>query len=141
VDWKALLPTADVWLAWALQAALAVGLVALLAGALIALVSRIPVVGPVLARIIRVVAGNYERWLAERVPRLAEQAALSVEERYRKASSVPPEERARAKLEEAMTALQDMAPGLSREITRRQIEAALARIRASGMEQKAEGGK
>ena len=141
MDWQALVPGGEVWAVWLLQAALAVGVVALLAGALIALVGRIPVVGPVLAGIIRVVAGNYERWLAERVPKLAEQAVLSVEERYRKARDLPPEERARAKLEEAMQALQEMAPGLSREVARRQIEAALARIRATGMEQKTGGGR
>ena len=49
--------------------------------------------------------------------------------------------RAEAKLREAMEALQQMAPGLPRDIAKRQIEAALARIRAMGMEQKAGGGK
>lgn len=140
MSWTNLLPPAEVWVAWALQAALAVGLIALLAGALVRLVSGIPVVGPILAGIIRLMASNYERWLAERVPKLAEQAVLAVEERYRR-SDLPPAERAARKLEEAIRTLQEMAPGLSRSLAERQIEAALARIRAMGMEQKVGGGR
>ncbi|WP_332635203.1 hypothetical protein, partial [Halalkalibacter flavus] len=83
-------------------ALVALGAVALLAGLLVRLVGGIPVVGPVLAGIIRMLASNYERWLAERVPRLAEQAVLAVEERYRK-SDLPPQERAARKLEEAIS--------------------------------------
>lgn len=123
-----------------MQALVALGAVALLAGLLVRLVGSIPVVGPVLAGLIRMLASNYERWLAERVPRLAEQAVLAVEERYRK-SDLPPQERAARKLEEAIRTLQELAPGLSRTIAEKQIEAALARIRAMGMEQKAGGGK
>lgn len=123
-----------------MQALVALGAVALLAGLLVRLVGGIPVVGPVLAGLIRMLASNYERWLAERVPRLAEQAVLSVEERYRK-SDLPPQERAARKLEEAISTLQELAPGLSRTIAEKQIEAALARIRAMGMEQKTGGGR
>jgi hypothetical protein len=140
MNWQDLIPTGNIWMVWLLQAALAVGVVALLAGALIALVGRIPVVGPILAGIIRLIAGNYERWLQERVPKLAEQAVLATEERYR-ATHLPAEERARVKLDEAIQALQQMAPGLARDIAQRQVEAALARIRAAGMEQKAGGAK
>jgi len=122
------------------QALVALGAVALLAGLLVRLVGSIPVVGPVLAGLIRMLASNYERWLAERVPRLAEQAVLAVEERYRK-SDLPPQERAARKLEEAISTLQELAPGLSRTIAEKAVEAALARIRAMGMEQKAGGGK
>ncbi|AGK04665.1 hypothetical protein K649_15400 [Meiothermus ruber DSM 1279] len=96
--------------------------------------------GPILAGIVRIIAGNYERWLSERVPKLAEQVVLSVEERYRK-SNLSFEERAQTKLEEAISALQQMAPGLGRDIAQRQVEAALSRIRATGMEQKAGGAK
>lgn len=123
-----------------MQALVALGAVALLAGLLVRLVGSIPVVGPVLAGLIRMLASNYERWLAERVPRLAEQAVLAVEERYRK-SDLPPQERAARKLEEAISTLQELAPGLSRTIAEKQIEAALARIRAMGMEQKTGGGR
>lgn len=123
-----------------MQALVTLGAIALLAGLLVRLVGSIPVVGPVLAGLIRMLASNYERWLAERVPRLAEQAVLAVEERYRK-SDLPPQERAARKLEEAIRTLQELAPGLSRTIAEKQIEAALARIRAMGMEQKAGGGK
>jgi len=135
-----LIPSGQVWLVWALQAALAVGVIALVAGLLVRLVSLIPGVGPVLAGIIRILASNYEKWLSERVPKLAEQVVLSVEERYR-ATTLPPQERAAAKLEEAVRTLQELAPGLSRDIAQKQIEAALARIRAMGMEQKAGGGR
>jgi hypothetical protein len=134
-----LIPSGQVWLVWALQAALAVGVVALVAGLLVRLVSFIPGVGPVLAGIIRILASNYEKWLAERVPKLAEQAVLATEERYR-ATALPPEQRATTKLEEAVRTLQELAPGLSRDIAQKQIEAALARVRAMGMEQKATGG-
>ncbi|WP_243095213.1 hypothetical protein [Thermus thalpophilus] len=140
MSWTDLVPPASVWGAWALQALVALGAVALLAGLLVRLVGGIPVVGPVLAGLIRMLASNYERWLAERVPRLAEQAVLAVEERYRK-SDLPPQERAARKLEEAISTLQELAPGLSRTIAERQIEAALARIRAMGMEQKSGGGR
>jgi len=135
-----LIPPKDLWMIWLVQALLAVGVIALVAGLLVRLVAGIPVVGPILAGIIRMIAGNYERWLSERVPKLAEQAVLAVEEKYRR-SELPPAERASQKLEEAIQILQTLAPVLSRDIAQRQIEAALARIRAMGMEQKAGGGK
>ncbi len=125
---------------WLVQALLAAGVIAVAAGLLVRLVAGIPVVGPILAGIIRMIAGNYERWLSERVPKLAEQAVLAVEEKYRR-SELPPAERASQKLEEAIQILQTLAPGLSRDIAQKQIEAALARVRAMGMEQKAGGGK
>ncbi|ULR41207.1 hypothetical protein [Thermus sp. NEB1569] len=140
MSWTDLVPPGSVWAAWALQAVVALGVVALLAGLLVRLVAGIPVVGPFLASLIRILASNYERWLSERVPRLAEQAVLAVEERFRK-SDLPAQERAARKLEEAIGTLQELAPGLSRSIAEKQIEAALARIRAMGMEQKAGGGK
>ncbi len=127
---------------WLVQALLAAGLIALLSGLIVRAVSAIPVVGPVLAAAIRLVFSNYEKWLSERVPRLAEQAVLATEERWRKVGTqYDPSARAEAKLREAMEALQQMAPGLPRDIAQRQIEAALARIRAMGMEQKAGGGR
>lgn len=136
------LPQGQVWLVWLVQALLAAGLIALLSGLIVRAVSAIPVVGPVLAAAIRLVFSNYEKWLSERVPRLAEQAVLATEERWRKVGTqYDPSARAEAKLREAMEALQQMAPGLPRDIAQRQIEAALARIRAMGMEQKAGGGK
>lgn len=140
MNWTDLVPPGNLWIVWLLQAALAVGVIALAAGALIAILGKIPVVGPILAGIVRIIAGNYERWLSERVPKLAEQVVLSVEERYRK-SNLSFEERAQTKLEEAISALQQMAPGLGRDIAQRQVEAALSRIRATGMEQKAGGAK
>ncbi|GAA5334086.1 hypothetical protein [Thermus hydrothermalis] len=137
-----LLPEGQVWLVWLVQALLAAGLIALLSGLIVRAVSAIPVVGPVLAAAIRLVFSNYEKWLSERVPRLAEQAVLATEERWRKVGTqYDPSARAEAKLREAMEALQQMAPGLPRDIAQRQIEAALARIRAMGMEQKAGGGR
>jgi hypothetical protein len=100
------------------------------------------VVGPVLAAAVRMLFSNYEKWLSERVPKLAEQAVLATEEKWRKVGSqYDPAARAQAKLQEAMEALQQMAPGLPRDIAQKQIEAALARIRAMGMEQKVGGGK
>ncbi|WP_114314090.1 hypothetical protein [Thermus caldifontis] len=133
-------PPKDLWMVWLVQALLAAGVIAVAAGLLVRLVAGIPVVGPILAGIIRMIAGNYERWLSERVPKLAEQAVLAVEEKYRR-SELPPAERASQKLEEAIQILQTLAPGLSRDIAQKQIEAALARVRAMGMEQKAGGGK
>lgn len=135
-----LIPPKDLWMIWLVQGLLAVGVIAVVAGLLVRLVAGIPVVGPILAGIIRMIAGNYERWLSERVPKLAEQAVLAVEEKYRR-SELPPTERASQKLEEAIQILQTLAPGLSRDIAQKQIEAALARVRAMGMEQKAGGGR
>lgn len=140
MNWTDFIPSGNLWIVWLLQASLAVGVITLFAGGLIALLGKIPIVGPILAGIVRIIAGNYERWLSERVPKLAEQAVLSVEERYRK-SALSSEERAQTKLEEAISALQQMAPGLGRDIAQRQVEAALSRIRATGMEQKAGGAK
>ncbi len=135
------LPQGQVWLVWLVQALLAAGLIALLSGLIVRVVSAIPVVGPVLAAAVRMLVANYEKWLSERVPKLAEQAVLATEERWRKVGPQDPSARAEAKLREAMEALQQMAPGLPRDIAQRQIEAALARIRAMGMEQKAGGGR
>ncbi|ADD26861.1 hypothetical protein Mrub_1433 [Meiothermus ruber DSM 1279] len=140
MNWTDFIPSGNLWIVWLLQASLAVGVITLFAGGLIALLGKIPIVGPILAGIVRIIAGNYERWLSERVPKLAEQVVLSVEERYRK-SNLSFEERAQTKLEEAISALQQMAPGLGRDIAQRQVEAALSRIRATGMEQKAGGAK
>ena len=139
--WYDLVPSGQTWVIWLLQALLAAGVIALLAGAITRLLSAIPVVGPALAAVVRMLFSNYERWLSERVPRLAEQAVLATEEKWRQVGSqYDPAARAQAKLQEAMEALQQMAPGLPRHIAQTQIEAALARIRASGMEQKV-GGK
>lgn len=136
------LPEGQVWLVWLVQALLAAGLIALLSGLIVRAVSAIPVVGPVLAAAVRMLFSNYEKWLSERVPKLAEQAVLATEEKWRKVGAqYDPAARAEAKLREAMEALQQMAPGLPRDIAQRQIEAALARIRAMGMEQKAGGGR
>jgi len=136
------LPQGQVWLVWLVQALLAAGLIALLSGLIVRAVSAIPVVGPVLAAAVRMLFANYEKWLSERVPKLAEQAVLATEERWRKVGTqYDPSARAEAKLREAMEALQQMAPGLPRDIAQRQIEAALARIRAMGMEQKVGGGR
>ncbi len=136
------IPQGQVWLVWLLQALLAAGLISLLSGLIVRAVSVIPVVGPVLAAAVRMVLSNYEKWLSERVPKMAEQAVLATEERWRKVGpQYDPSARAEAKLREAMEALQRMAPGLSRDIAQKQIEAALARIRAAGMEQKVGGGK
>jgi len=141
LSWYDLVPSGQTWVIWLLQALLAAGVIALLAGAITRLLSAIPVVGPALAAVVRMLFSNYERWLSERVPRLAEQAVLATEEKWRQVGSqYDPAARAQAKLQEAMEALQQMAPGLPRHIAQTQIEAALARIRASGMEQKV-GGK
>jgi len=142
VSWHDLVPSGQTWVIWLVQALLAAGLIALLAGAITRLLSAIPVVGPVLAAAVRMLFSNYERWLSERVPKLAEQAVLATEEKWRKVGSqYDPAARAQAKLQEAIEALQQMAPGLPRDIAQKQIEAALARIRAMGMEQKAGGGR
>lgn len=132
-----LLPDKGTLLIWLIQAALAVGIVSLLAGLIIRIIIKIPIIGPVLARIIRIIAGNYEKWLNERVPKLAEQAVLATEERWRKSALVDSTYRAAQKLEESTKILQSLAPGLSDNIAKVQVEAALARVRASGMEQKA----
>jgi hypothetical protein len=136
-----LVPSGQTWAIWLLQALLAAGLIALLAGAITRLLAAIPVVGPALAVAVRMLFSNYEKWLSERVPKLAEQAVLATEEKWRQVGSqYDPAARAQAKLQEAMEALQQMAPGLPRDLAQKQIEAALARIRVMGMEQKV-GGK
>lgn len=129
-------PSSQTWITWAVQAALAVGVIALFAGLLTSVLGKVPIVGPLLASIIRVLAGNYEKWLSERLPRLAEQAVQAVEERYRK-SDLPPEVRAQEKMREALELIEQMAPGINRSVAKAAIDAALTRIRSSYMEQKA----
>jgi len=131
-----LLPPGQVWLIWLIQAALAVGVIMLIANFLAGVVSAIPGVGPVLAQIVRMLGGQYQKWLTDHVPKAAEQAVLAVEERYRRAVDLPPDERARKKLQEALDILNDLAPGLNRDVAVRMVEAALARIRPQ-YEQKA----
>lgn len=130
------IPPTQTWIVWAVQAALAVGVISLLAGALVGLLGRIPVVGPVLAGIVRFIGSNYEKWLTERLPKIAEQAVLAVEDRYRK-SDLPPEVRAQEKMREALELVQQMAPGVNQNVARAAIDAALARVRHNYMEQKA----
>lgn len=134
---KDLIPPGNLWLVWLIQAALAVGVIMLLVNFLAGVVSAIPGVGPVLAQILRLLGGQYQKWLTEHVPKAAEQAVLAVEERYRRAVDLPPDERARRKLEEALKILNELAPGLKRDVAVKMIEAALARIRPQ-YEQKAE---
>jgi len=131
-----LIPPLEVWLVWLIQAALAVGVVMLLANLLAGVVAAIPSIGPVLAKILRIVGGQFEKWLNERVPKAAEQAVMAVEERYRRAEDIPPEERARKKLKEAVEILDELAPGLDRDTAVKMVEAALTRIRPQ-YEQKA----
>ncbi|WP_337871161.1 hypothetical protein [Meiothermus sp.] len=130
------IPPTQTWIVWAVQAALAVGVISLLAGLLVAVVSKIPLLGPVLANIIRIIGGNYEKWLSERLPKMAEQAVLAVEERFRK-SDLPPEVRAQEKMHQAVELVEQMAPGVNRSVAKASIEAALTRMRSAYMEQKA----
>jgi len=130
------IPPTQTWIVWAVQAALAVGVVSLLAGLLVAVLSKVPLIGPVLASLVRIIGGNYEKWLAERLPKIAEQAVLAVEERYRK-SDLPPEVRATEKMREAVELIEQMAPGVNRSIAKAAIDSALTRMRSAYMEQKA----
>lgn len=130
------IPSTQTWIIWAVQAALAVGVISLLAGLLVAVLGKVPLIGPILASLVRIIGGNYEKWLAERLPKMAEQAVLAVEERFRK-SDLPPEVRAAEKMREAVELVEQMAPGINRSIARASIESALTRMRSAYMEQKA----
>ena len=134
---KDLIPPGNLWLVWLIQAALAVGVIMLIVNFLAGVVAMIPGVGPVLAQVLRLLGGQYQKWLTEHVPKAAEQAVLAVEERFRTAEDLPPEERAKRKMQEALKILDQLAPGLNRDVARKMIEAALARIRPQ-YEQKAE---
>jgi len=133
---QTILPDGNTWLAWLIQAALAVGVVMLIANALSGVLAAIPVVGPTLAAVLKIIAGRYQAWLADQVPKAAEQAVLTVEERYRKAEKLPPDVRAKQKMEEALAELNKLAPGLRRDTAKSALEAALSRIRPQ-YEQKA----
>lgn len=142
------LPGPEIWLTWLVQAVLAVGLIALVAGLLIAVLVRIPFIGPVLAGIVRILAGNYERWISERVPRLADLSVLATEERFASLAKLRPEidtaalspqSRASTKLKSAVDGLISLAPGLPAADAAQQVEAAVARMRGAGLEQKSEG--
>ena len=133
---QTILPDSDTWLLWLIQAALAVGVVMLIANALSGILATVPVVGPTLATLLKIIAGKYQDWLANQVPKAAEQAVLTVEERYRKAEKLPPDVRAKQKMEEALAELNKLAPGLRRDTAKSALEAALSRIRPQ-YEQKA----
>jgi hypothetical protein len=49
VNWTDFIPSGNLWIVWLLQASLAVGVITLFAGGLIALLGKIPIVGPILA--------------------------------------------------------------------------------------------
>ncbi len=133
---KTLIPDQQTFLIWLIQAALAVGVVMLVVNFLAGVVATIPGVGPILAQVLRILGGRYQDWLTNHVPKAAEQAVLAVEERFRTAEDMPPEERARKKMGEALKTLDKLAPGLDRETAKKMVEAALARIRPQ-YEQKA----
>ncbi len=126
---RTIVPDGGTWLAWLIQAAVAVGMVMLIANAISGVLAAIPVVGPTLATVFKVIAGRYQQWLADQVPKLAEQAVLTVEERYRTAEDIPPDERASKKMQEALAELNKLAPGLRKDLAVSALEAALARIR------------
>ena len=124
-----IVPSGNTMLAWLIQAALAVGVVMLVANAISGVLAAIPVVGPTLSMILKVIAGRYQQWLADQVPKLAEQAVLTVEERYRTEEHLPPDKRAAQKMQEALAELNKLAPGLRKDVAVSSLEAALARIR------------
>jgi len=126
---RTLIPDGSTWLAWLIQAAVAVGVVMLIANAVSGVLAAIPVVGPTLATVFKIIAGHYQQWLADQVPKLAEQAVLTVEERYRTMEHLPPDKRAAQKMQEALAELNKLAPGLRKDVAISSLEAALARIR------------
>jgi len=73
---RTLIPDGGTWLTWLIQAALAVGVVMLIANAISGVLAAIPVVGPTLATITKIIAGRYQQWLADQVPN--EQAGSGV---------------------------------------------------------------
>jgi hypothetical protein len=133
---KDLVPSGGTWLVWLIQAALAVGVVMLVVNFLAGVVATIPGIGPVLAHILRILGGQYEKWLNDRVPKAAEQAVMAVEERYRRADRMPPRERASRKMEDALKIMDRLTPGVSRSLAESSIEAALTKLRPQ-YEQKA----
>jgi hypothetical protein len=133
LDWRELVPGQGEALLWLVQALLVVGLVRLAGEALAGLAGLVPGVGPVLAAALRLFAGSYERWLAQKVPALADVAVQRSEEALKGAGGP-------AKLGAAVAQLQRSAPGLSPGQARAQVEAALTRLRGAGLEQKS-GGK
>jgi len=131
------LPSNQIWVVWLVEALLGAGVVSLLSGSIARIFSTIPVVGNAIASAVRMIFSNYEKWLSERVPKLAEQAVLSTEERWRNlGNQYNPADRAQAKLQDSINTLQKMAPGLPYKLAEKQVEAALARIRSNYMEQK-----
>jgi hypothetical protein len=135
--WHYLLPSGQTWIVWLLEALLAAGFISFFSGAIARILSTIPVVGNIIASVVRMLFSNYEKWLSDRIPKLAEQAVLSTEEKWKNlGSQYNPADRAQAKLKESINTLQQMAPGIPENLAQKQVEAALARVRANGLEQK-----
>ena len=132
-----LIPDGNTVLMWLVEGVLAAGLVVLVSNLIAGALGAIPVVGPALATIARVVGGSYQKWLSDEVAKMAKQSVLAVEERYRSAENMPPAKRAQAKMNEALEELNKLAPGLRKDLAKSAIEAALAQIRPTH-EQKAE---
>ena len=108
-----------------LPALIASGVLRLTSEAIAGLVARVPVVGVPLSALVRVLAGQYEAWLANHVPKLAQTAVLATEEKFSGLAG----NNSNQKLENAQAELSKLAPGLSTEQQKVQIHAALARLR------------
>jgi len=118
---------------------IAAGVLRLTAEGLAVYVSKIPFIGPFLAQLIRAAGGQLEKWLSERLPQKATIAVQATEEAYRN-TTLPADERAKAKLDNAIERMRTLEPGLSRELAKSYIESALTEIRGAKLEQKALGG-
>lgn len=118
---------------WLAIAGVLVGLTAF-DDALAALVSRVPVVGPILAPILRRLSARFRDWLRTRVPASAEAAVKRAEGHIGDGNGA-------IKKEAAVAELKAAEPGLTDNETEREIQAAFDRmVGAKKLEAHAERG-
>lgn len=130
-------PVNDVLL-WGVGGILAAGAIGLLATTLAALVLPIPFIGIPLSFAIKFMAGQYQKWLTEQLPKLADQAWQATEAIAANAKKEGAQPAPTDKKEAALTILKDQAKVPSSRLTDLEaaLEAAHTRNKAGGLELK-----
>jgi len=95
-------------LRWLLAAVIAAGVLGSISAAAAAVVMRIPIIGPVLAAIIPPIMAQYEKWLSDRLQKVADESVRVVEREDW--SETPKPARGRQKRQAALTDLKNQLP-------------------------------
>lgn len=127
------IPPGNQWIAWSIGGILAGGAISLLANIAAGAVALIPGMGW-LAFVIKFIAGQYQKWLADQLPKMAEQAWLTTESLAATAKKEGVTATSEEKKQAALTILKKQAPEGRMSDLEAALEAAHARAKASGFE-------